>query len=108
MHTARFAFSLAVFALLFSSTYAAHGQVVNGGGGGIGSASGIMFSGSVGQGAQREPYTAVRKTTHVQKLADGTTITHETIVKEALDSSGRTYHENHAEIPAGLEQAPVV
>jgi hypothetical protein len=50
-----------------------------------------------------EPYTANRKSTRVQKLKDGTTITHETISKEARDSSGRTYHESRQETPAGAE-----
>lgn len=53
----------------------------------------------------REPYTATRKTTRVQKLANGTTITHVTIVKEARDSSGRTYRENRSEVPSGAEDA---
>jgi hypothetical protein len=39
----------------------------------------------------------------VQKLANGTTITHATTVKEARDSSGRTYRENRTEVPAGSE-----
>jgi hypothetical protein len=45
----------------------------------------------------REPYTAVKKTTRVQKLANGVTITHETSGKEARDSSGRTYRESQLE-----------
>jgi hypothetical protein len=39
------------------------------------------------------PYSAVRTTTHVQTLANGSTITHTMQVKEARDSNGRTYSE---------------
>ena len=54
-----------------------------------------------------EPYSAIRKTTRVQKLANGTTITHENSVKEARDSSGRTYHESRPElVPGGEGDAP--
>ncbi len=53
-----------------------------------------------------EPYTAVRKTTQVQKLANGVTITHETTGKEARDSSGRTYRETQSDVPIGGD-APV-
>jgi hypothetical protein len=57
-----------------------------------------------GPGARTiEPYTATQKTTRVQKLANGTTITHETTVKEARDSSGRTYRESRPELLAGAE-----
>jgi hypothetical protein len=60
-----------------------------------------------GQGITGAPYTALRKTTHVQKLADGTTITRESTEKEARDSEGRTYHESHFSFPAGVPgQAP--
>jgi hypothetical protein len=40
---------------------------------------------------QRLPYTAEFKTTRVQTLADGSTITHETTEVMARDSQGRTY-----------------
>lgn len=40
---------------------------------------------------QRLPYTAEFKTTRVQTLADGSTITHETTEVMARDSEGRTY-----------------
>jgi len=54
-----------------------------------------------------EPYTANRKTTRVQALANGATITNETTGKEARDSSGRTYHENQMETQLGFAgQAP--
>lgn len=39
--------------------------------------------------AAKTPYTAEYKATHVQTLADGTTITHETTEVKALDSQGR-------------------
>ncbi len=39
------------------------------------------------------PYSALRTTTSVQTLANGSTITHVTQVKEARDSSGRTFLE---------------
>jgi hypothetical protein len=96
MRTARFAFSLALFALVFSLTHAAHGQVFAGGGGSAVYASGGDLVAPQGSGTYSGPYTAVRKLTHVQKLADGTTVTHETIRKEARDSSGRTYFESRA------------
>lgn len=37
------------------------------------------------------PYSALRTTTHVQTLANGSTITHTNQANEARDSSGRTY-----------------
>ena len=43
------------------------------------------------------PYTAVRKTTYVHKLAIGVTITRTTLQKEARDSCGRNYRENQPE-----------
>jgi hypothetical protein len=55
-------------------------------------------------GKTAAPYTATRKTTRVQKLANGTTITHVTTVKEARDSSGRTYRESRPESPMGSEE----
>ncbi len=96
MRTARFAFSLAVFALVFSSSYAAHGQIFAGGGGAGVFESGVNVVAPGGSGTYSGPYTAARKLTHVQKLADGTTVTHETTRKEARDSSGRTYFESRA------------
>jgi len=61
----------------------------------------VGAGGSVGTAGA--PYTATRKTTRVQKLANGTTITHVTTLKEARDSSGRTYHESRPESPMGSE-----
>jgi hypothetical protein len=45
----------------------------------------------------QQPYTLSRKTSFVQKLADGTTISRTTTSREARDSQGRTYHENQME-----------
>ncbi|MGA3046728.1 MAG: hypothetical protein ABSD67_08905 [Terracidiphilus sp.] len=67
----------------------------------VGITSAGAFAGPMGiTGA---PYSATRKTTRVQKLANGTTITHVNTVKEARDSSGRTYHESRPEIAQGAE-----
>jgi hypothetical protein len=46
------------------------------------------------------PYSAIRTTTSVQTLANGSTITHTNQVKEARDSSGRTYMETLPEAAA--------
>jgi hypothetical protein len=71
---------------------------------------GIVGTGCSAAELQRqtiEPYSANRKTTRVQTLANGTTITNETTSKEARDSSGRTYHENQVETQLGFAgQAP--
>jgi hypothetical protein len=66
------------------------GMLIASGGGGLMSTTGA-------------PYTAIRKTTRVQRLANGTTITHVNTVKEARDSSGRTYRETRPEIAQGSE-----
>lgn len=47
------------------------------------------------------PYSATRTITHVQKLSDGATITHTTIIQEARDSNGRTYSETLPETGSG-------
>jgi len=76
------------------------------------SGSAAILSGTAGEGCLEnepprrntiEPYTATRKTTRVQKLANGTTITQETISKEARDSSWRSYRENKPEYSGGIE-----
>jgi hypothetical protein len=107
MRIREFVSSLAGFALLLGMGQALAGQTGTAaiGGGVIGSGGGIGIgvAGSVALGAPGEPYSAVRKTTRVQKLANGTTITHITTVKEARDSSGRTYREDRRELPAGQE-----
>jgi hypothetical protein len=45
-------------------------------------------------GTRSIPYSATKKTTLIQKLADGTTITHESTATEARDSEGRTVQTN--------------
>lgn len=110
MRIRQFVSSLAGFALLLGAGPALVGQTstvvlsggVAGSGGGFGSGSGV--AGGVAMRVPGEPYTAIRKTTRVQKLANGTTITHMTTVKEARDSSGRTYRETRPEVPAGQEE----
>jgi hypothetical protein len=47
------------------------------------------------------PFSATRTVTEVQKLSDGTTITHTTVIKEARDSNGRTYTETLPESNSG-------
>jgi len=47
------------------------------------------------------PYSFTRTTTRVKKLADGTTITHESTEKVAFDSNGRGYRESRREPPMG-------
>ena len=106
---------IAGFALMIVSTQAAFAQdiaVVSKSGGGsaaaalVGGGTGVLASGLSEPEAQNrtiEPYTANRKTTRVQKLANGTTITQESIAKEARDSSGRTYRESRTEVPLGAE-----
>jgi len=72
----------------------------------IGSGGGIMSvsAGSVAMslnGIANKPYSATVKTTVVQKLADGTTITRVTTTKEARDSEGRTMHQTSFDVPNG-------
>jgi hypothetical protein len=59
----------------------------------------VLLVSSVAAIAQRfasagNPYTAVKKTTIIQKLGDGTTITRENSTTEARDSQGRTMVQN--------------
>ena len=72
----------------------------------IGSGAGIVGAsvGSVAMslnGIANKPYSATVKTTLVQKLADGTTITRVTTTKEARDSEGRTMHQTSLYVPNG-------
>jgi hypothetical protein len=72
----------------------------------IGSGGGIVgvSAGSVGiplGGIANKPYSATVKTTVVQKLADGTTITRVSTTKEARDSEGRTMHQTSLYVPNG-------
>jgi hypothetical protein len=64
----------------------------------------VMAGGGMLGGITGKPYSATRKTTRVQTLANGTTINRETIVKEARDSMGRTYREIHQEAQEGAEE----
>jgi len=54
----------------------------------------------------KTPYTAEFKTTNVQTLADGTTITHESTEVRAVDSQGRTM--TSTTTPASTDHAPVI
>jgi len=115
MRIGQIAPGIAGFFLMIVSTQAALAQdiaVVGKSGGG--SAVAALVGGGIGafasncsepesQNRTTEPYTANRKTTRVQKLANGTTITQEGIAREARDSSGRTYRENRPEVPLGVE-----
>jgi hypothetical protein len=89
-------------ALVFAASHALQAQT-----------STTTFAGGVdvyanGSHAPAAPYAANRKTTRVQKLADGTTITHVTTGKEARDSAGRTYSESRNEIPTGGDESRVI
>ncbi|RSL19216.1 hypothetical protein EDE15_4870 [Edaphobacter aggregans] len=54
-------------------------------------------------GFTNNPYTATKKTTIVQKLANGTTITLVNTTTEARDSQGRTMQQHSIQGPAGRE-----
>ncbi len=54
-------------------------------------------------GFTNNPYTATKKTTIVQKLADGTTITRVNTTVEARDSQGRMLQQRAIQGPAGRE-----
>jgi hypothetical protein len=62
----------------------------------VGVIGGVMGGVGMGprNGAGMQPYSATQKTTTVQRLLDGTTITRTTTVKMAQDSQGRTYRAN--------------
>jgi hypothetical protein len=49
------------------------------------------FGPGMGKVVTGEPYTATVTTTSIEKLANGTTITHSSTITEARDSQGRTY-----------------
>ena len=68
--------------------------------GGIVGASAGSVGVSLG-GIANKPYSATVKTTAVQKLADGTTITRVSTTKEARDSAGRTMHQTSLYVPNG-------
>ncbi|MGA3034941.1 MAG: hypothetical protein ABSD70_16775 [Terracidiphilus sp.] len=65
MRKAPLAFSLAVFALVFSSSHAAHGQIFAAGGGAGAFESGVNVVAPGGSGTYGGPYAAVRKLTQV-------------------------------------------
>lgn len=82
-----------------TATVPAGGVAASSGGAGFFMGRGVM------PGIPGSPYTGTRKTTRVQKLANGTTITHVSTMKEARDSSGRTYRESKPESAMGSENA---
>ncbi|MGD0891260.1 MAG: hypothetical protein ABR923_06975 [Terracidiphilus sp.] len=108
MRTKLFACSLTGIALMLTASHAAPGQdVVASARSGATSASAAVLMGAAGakgcsaaEAMRRtiEPYTATRKTTRVEKLANGATITHESTGMEAVDSSGRRYQKSQPEI----------
>lgn len=49
------------------------------------------FGGGMGKVVTGEPYTATVTTTSVEKLVNGTTISHTSTITEARDNEGRTY-----------------
>ena len=105
--------SLAGFALILGMGQAVLAQTSTAVGGvSVTLPSGVVGIGSGGgfagpMGITGAPYSAIRKTPRVQRLANGTTITHVSAWKEARDSSGRTYRENGPEIAQGAEgEAP--
>jgi hypothetical protein len=68
------------------------------------SATASVSTGSaIGSHPAMEPYTASIKSTTVQKLANGTTVTHESTINVAHDSAGRVYHETHHITPDTLQ-----
>jgi hypothetical protein len=92
--------SIATFAVLVAGSASLAGQM-------------IVVTNSVDVIAQmpsslQQPYTLSRKTSFVQKLADGTTISRTTTGKEARDSQGRTYHENQIEGMGGPARVNLV
>lgn len=61
----------------------------------------VSSSGAIAQtiGYSNIPYTATKKVTSIQKLADGTTITLVTTATQARDSQGRTVEQHDATVP---------
>jgi hypothetical protein len=102
MRIGQFVSGIASFALMVGMGQALLAQTSTSGvSGSVGVGIGVGVRGPVGTAGA--PYSATRKTTRVQKLANGTTITHESSVKMARDSSGRTYQESRRESSMGLE-----
>ena len=79
--------AVAGFALAVAMTPGLHAQRMFGGDFGRGEGFG-GFHGQVTTGA---PFSATRTITRTQTLADGTTVTHTEVIKEARDSQGRVF-----------------
>ncbi|MGD0731969.1 MAG: hypothetical protein ABR956_11955 [Terracidiphilus sp.] len=109
----QFVFGLAGLGLMLTQSQAALAQelsVASHKGGG--SSAAAVLSGGTGTKACSEadpgrrgiePYTATSKTTQVQKLANGVTITHESTGMEAVDSSGRRYQKMQPSVSSGAD-----
>jgi|HubBroStandDraft_6_1064221.scaffolds.fasta_scaffold30861_2 hypothetical protein len=93
MNMGKFLCAVAGLALVLAVSPAIYGQAGSGRGFGPGGRF-SEFHGTVTTGA---PYSATRTITRVQKLDNGTTITHTEVVKEARDSDGRTFNERQPE-----------
>lgn len=89
MNVCKFLCGAGGLALVLAVSPALYGQAGFGRGFGRGAGSG-EFHRTVTTGA---PYSATRTITRVRKLDNGTMITHTEVVKEARDSSGRTFAE---------------
>jgi hypothetical protein len=92
-----------VFALAGPALWAQAGGFGMGRGWGAGGRLGGFRMASPVTGA---PYSAVRTITRMQKLTDGTTITHQTVIQEARDSNGKTYTATQREETQGATGAP--
>lgn len=103
MRSERLIFSLASFAFLLLSSQTLLAQNAASPNSGVIGAAGCNCPDAESKKPAIEPYTAIRKTTRVQKLANGVTITHETTSKEARDSSGKSYRENQPETSLGSD-----
>lgn len=104
MRASRFCFQMGLTALFAVPALLAQGTAQST----IVSYSTAGFIAATGGGLTGEPYTANRKTTRVQTLANGTTISHETTVKEARDSNGKTYRESRPELSANAAETDFV
>jgi hypothetical protein len=113
MHPSRRMFTAFTSALILvlPAALQAQDQVVTRSTGGIGTGAVIVEQGPIVAGfgeSPTGPYTMTIKTTRVQKLANGVTITHENITKRAVDSYGRSYNEDHLPAPANLVVMSIV
>jgi hypothetical protein len=89
MNIGKFPCGIAGLALVLAVSPALYGQADSGRGFG----PGARFNESHGTVTTGAPYSATRTITRVQKLDNGTIITHTEVVKEARDSDGRTFME---------------